>query len=164
MYGALPTAGTGTQINPLAGLSIRLLAPSLSGAVAAAQRRPVHPAQDHARPGMPALSALCASAAQQTGLAAALQLASGVLASWAKERPDAHGATFADRLFQHFSEVYAAVPEDLGVAVVLWMATRLATAEPASVVRYLTSISLAYSVKSSSVLFGMQYVECIAFG
>ena len=87
---------------------------------------------------MPSLHALRRAASGvdlTTEVAAATHLAAGILAPWPKEvsgRPD----TFADRLFIHFQQIHSTVGLELHLSMILWMASRLRTADASSVLRY----------------------------
>ena len=112
-----------------------MLFPGLGAAPPAAQRARPRALPDFPRPGMPALSDIrSAAAALTTELDAAVRIASAISAPWAKEQ-SAGPSTFADRLYIHFEAILKEVG-DPSLAYILWMSSRLRSAEPTSVLRY----------------------------
>ena len=89
---------------------------------------------------MPSLAAIRSQAAAASdATTAAHNLVAAVMAPWQKERPDALGATFADRLTAHLLQLLATAPS-FEEGVLLWLGVRLLTADAASVSSYLIRV------------------------
>jgi integrase len=80
------------------------------------------------------------------------------LAPWPKEvsgRPD----TFADRLFAHFQQIHRSVGLELPLSMILWMASRLRTADASSVLRYALLIRPHVSLAHAEDVFSHAVVK-----
>jgi hypothetical protein len=116
----------------------------MGAAVPAQQRSRNKPELVYPRPGIPTVHGARAAAALEGGdrHSVAEAFVGLVTRPWGREKPDASGATTDDRLYadlrQNFLSRYDSVPQ----AVVVWMAARMATAEPPAVRRYLLRVKL----------------------